>query len=252
MVANAFLAATSMCTEDMWGDTLCPDVQRNIIVVRTPSRENAEHYVRVREIVGLGRTNKVSAYEGAPHSTFKGFIRGIPLVDGPDVIENAVNDLNPLTLAAKHIGSTVTVVVCFDVAHSVTVLNVCPSPGDILRQGCGASNPETQHECTPEGRLCSGHHFMADDFSDAVPGPFQRLFRSRGVSRGGGRYLSGSSYKSRSRSAGGQQQPACVSARSKKTGSLTWGDTVRGDSPEVLSGSLLSTLKRVRYRAAQT
>ncbi|KAL1482729.1 hypothetical protein MTO96_033599 [Rhipicephalus appendiculatus] len=148
MVANAFLAATSMCTEDMWGDTLCPDVQRNIIVVRTPSRENAERYVRVREIVGLGRTN----------------------------------------------------------------------------EGCGASNPETQHECTPEGRLCSGHHFTAQDFRG-----------SSGLEEfpeEGGRYLSGSSYKSRSRSAGGPQQPACVSARSKKTGSLTWGDTVRGDSPE--------------------
>ncbi|KAL1469621.1 hypothetical protein MTO96_040975 [Rhipicephalus appendiculatus] len=71
---------------------------------------------------------------------------------------------------------------------------------------------------------------------------FRGLSGAFGLSRGspgpeevpeeGGRCLSASSSKSRSRSAGGQQQPAGVSAISKKTGSPTWGDTIRGDSPE--------------------
>ncbi|KAL1482724.1 hypothetical protein MTO96_033594 [Rhipicephalus appendiculatus] len=128
MVADAIQAASSMCTEDMRGDTLYAGVQRNIIDVRTPSRENAERYVRVRQIVGLGRTNEVSAYEGTPHSTFKGVMRGIPLAYGPDVTENTVNDLNPLTLAAKHIGSTGTVVVGFDGQGVPNILRYTPHP----------------------------------------------------------------------------------------------------------------------------
>ncbi|KAH8019014.1 hypothetical protein HPB51_015640 [Rhipicephalus microplus] len=63
--------------------------------------------------------------------------------------------------------------------------------------------------------------------------------RSRSRSRGGARrYKSGSHSRSRSRSTGHQQQPSGVSARSKKSGSITWADTVRGGSAEVLSGSL--------------
>ncbi|KAL1485695.1 hypothetical protein MTO96_031783, partial [Rhipicephalus appendiculatus] len=289
VVADAILAATGICTEDQQDDTLCPNVQQNIMVASTPSRENADRYVRVRQIVVLGRTFEVSAYEAAPHSTCKGVIRGIPLVDGPDVIDNKiVNDRNPLALAAKRIGSTGTVIVAFDgdrvpnfVRYGPTLVrcslyhkkidiryacgrlghraDVCPSPGDVVCRFCGASNPDSQHQCTPKCRLCGGQHLTADKDCSQDPGPFRGLFpvpfsgpfpvpfqggrsRSRGGSRGGGRYKSGSRSKSRSRSrsrsAGVKQQPTGVSARSKKTGSLTWADKVRGGQPEVVSGSL--------------
>ncbi|KAH7956806.1 hypothetical protein HPB52_012800 [Rhipicephalus sanguineus] len=321
VVADAIMAATSICTEDLRGDTLCPNVQQNIMVASTPRRENADRYVRVRQIVVLGRTYEVSAYEAAPHSTCKGVIRGIPLVDGPDVKDNKlVNERNPLALAAKRIGSTGTVIVAFD-GHSVpnfvrygpTLVrcslyrkktdiryacgrpghraDACPSPGDVVCRGCGASNPDSQHQCTPRCRLCGGQHLTADkdckqrfqipyvvrrrrweksratdqDQAKAPPshptdgqnyrqsrgsgGPSRSHSRSpsrsrgrsqsRGGSRGGERrYRSGSRSRSRSRSTGGQQQPTGVYARSKKTGSLTWADTVRGGPPEVVSGSL--------------
>ncbi|KAH8034846.1 hypothetical protein HPB51_003133 [Rhipicephalus microplus] len=59
--------------------------------------------------------------------------------------------------------------------------------------------------------------------------------RSHSRSRGGARrYKSGS----HSRSTGRQQQPSGASARSKKSGFITWADTVRGGPAEVLSGSL--------------
>ncbi|KAH6930630.1 hypothetical protein HPB50_015588 [Hyalomma asiaticum] len=56
VVADAILAATNICTEDLRGDTLCPNIQQTIMVASTPRRENADRYVRVRQIVVLGRT----------------------------------------------------------------------------------------------------------------------------------------------------------------------------------------------------
>ncbi|KAH6919416.1 hypothetical protein HPB50_029596 [Hyalomma asiaticum] len=37
VVADAILAATSICTEDLRGDTLCPNVQQNIMAKAPPS-----------------------------------------------------------------------------------------------------------------------------------------------------------------------------------------------------------------------
>ncbi|KAH8032454.1 hypothetical protein HPB51_025907 [Rhipicephalus microplus] len=71
--------------------------------------------------------------------------------------------------------------------------------------------------------------------------------RSRSRSRGGARrYKSGSRSRSRSSYTGRQQQPSGVSVSSKKSGSITWADTVRGGPAEVLSGSLPEHAKSAR------
>ncbi|KAL1486689.1 hypothetical protein MTO96_031294 [Rhipicephalus appendiculatus] len=96
-------------------DTLCPNSKQNILVVSTPKSENANRYVRVKEVCIADKTYEVSAYEAAPHSTCKGVIRGIPVQDGSaDIDTKIVNDRNPLAPAAKRIGSTTAVIVAFD------------------------------------------------------------------------------------------------------------------------------------------
>ncbi|KAH7935586.1 hypothetical protein HPB52_010104 [Rhipicephalus sanguineus] len=167
VVADAILTASIICTEDLRGDTLCPNVQQNNIVARTPRTENADRHARVRQIVVLGRTYEFS------------------------VIDKIVNKRNPLTVAAKRTGSTGTVIVTYDghrvpnfVRYGTTLrrdllyrkktdicyacgrlrhrADLCPTPRDVACRGCGASNPNSQHQCTPMCRLCGGQHLTAD------------------------------------------------------------------------------------------
>ncbi|KAH7945796.1 hypothetical protein HPB49_015706 [Dermacentor silvarum] len=86
-VADAILAAAGISQEDLCQDTLCPNLQQNIMVASTPKRENASRYVRMRQILISGKVHELGAYETTPHSTCKGVIRNIPLQDGPDVID---------------------------------------------------------------------------------------------------------------------------------------------------------------------
>ncbi|KAL1476556.1 hypothetical protein MTO96_018395 [Rhipicephalus appendiculatus] len=153
VVADAFLAVTGICTADQQINTLCPNVQQNIMVASTPSRDNADRYVRVRQIIVLGRTLEVSAYKAVSHSTCKGVIRGIPLVIGPDVIDNKiVNDRNPLALVASALAALA----------RLSSPSTVTGPGDVVCRGCGASNPDSQHQWAPKCRLCGGQHLTAD------------------------------------------------------------------------------------------
>ncbi|KAH7933367.1 hypothetical protein HPB49_012003 [Dermacentor silvarum] len=54
-------------------DTICRNFQQNVMVVSTPSRENATRYVRV-ECIAVGGQQHVNAYEAAPHSTCNGLL----------------------------------------------------------------------------------------------------------------------------------------------------------------------------------
>ncbi|KAH7983207.1 hypothetical protein HPB52_010171 [Rhipicephalus sanguineus] len=190
-VADAILAAAGISQEDLCHDTLCPNLQQNIMVASTPKRENASRYVRMKQILISGKVHELSAYETAPHSTCKGVIRNIPLQDDPDVIDaKIVNTSNPLALAAKRIAQTGTVIVALDgyrvpnfVRYGPVLMqcslyrkqidvcyacgrlghraDVCPTPGDMICLGCGVANPDEQHVCTPKCKLCGGQHLTA-------------------------------------------------------------------------------------------
>ncbi|KAH7933748.1 hypothetical protein HPB49_016773 [Dermacentor silvarum] len=191
-VTAAIFQATQLSPEETQDNTICPNVQQNIVVISTPRPLNADRYVRMKSIHVNGVTHEVNAYEAAPDNTTKGVIRGIPLTDNAQEIDvNIINARNPLALAAKRIGSTTTVVIAFDgpsvpylVRYGATLIpcslyrkqidicyhcgrlghrmDVCPFPNNKICKGCGARNPDQHHQCTPKCTLCGGPHPTAD------------------------------------------------------------------------------------------
>ncbi|KAH7973729.1 hypothetical protein HPB49_004533 [Dermacentor silvarum] len=178
----ADLSAAGISKDELSQDTLRPNLQQNIMVASTTRRENADRYVRIKEIRISDKIHEPCSYETAPHSTSKGVIRGIPLQDNPATIDGKiVNQNNPLALAAKIITPTGTVIITFDghrvpnfvrygtllmkcflyrrqvdVCHACGRLGhraaVCPTPSDVICRGCGLQNPDEQHHCTPNSR----------------------------------------------------------------------------------------------------
>ncbi|KAH7933110.1 hypothetical protein HPB49_008338 [Dermacentor silvarum] len=191
-VGRAIVEAAGLSTEQTNEDVICPNFMQNILVASTPERSNAERYVRLRSIRVADKDFEVSAYETAPHTTCKGVIRIVDIMDGPAALErNIVNDRNPLAMAVKRIKSTGSVIIVFDglrvpnfVRYRPTLVrcylyrkqvdvcyvcgklghraDVCPAPDCLQCRGCGARNPEEDHNCVPCGKLCGGRHLTAD------------------------------------------------------------------------------------------
>lgn len=105
----AILAAANISSNDSMGYTICPNVQKNTVVVSTPKDANAIRYAAIKTIVVQGNRHDVNACETAPYDSTKGVVRGIPIEDSPmDIENNIVNPRNPLALGAKRIGTTTT------------------------------------------------------------------------------------------------------------------------------------------------
>ncbi|KAK8770844.1 hypothetical protein V5799_012691 [Amblyomma americanum] len=140
-----------------------------------------------------GTAHDVSVYETAPHGTVKGVIRGVPMTDTiQEINDYIVQDYNPTALQANRIGKTTTVVTAFDgdkVPNYIRYgnllvecslyrkqiymcylcgrlghrMDVCPNPEDKICRVCGMKNPEESHVCTnPKCSLCGGNHLIAD------------------------------------------------------------------------------------------
>lgn len=191
-VGRAIVEAAGLSTEQTKEDVICPNFMQNILVASTPERSNAERYVRLRSIRVADKDFEVSAYETAPHTTCKGVIRNVDIMDGPAVLERSiVNDRNPLAMAVKRIKNTGSVIIVFDglrvpnfVRYGPTLVrcflyrkqvdfcyacgklghraDVCPAPDCLECRGCGARNPQEDHNCVPCCKLCGGRHLTAD------------------------------------------------------------------------------------------
>ncbi|KAK8778976.1 hypothetical protein V5799_019682 [Amblyomma americanum] len=192
-ISRAIIAAANLSGEEVTQDVICPNKQQNIVVISTPNRENADRYSAVRNLTISGTAHDVSAYETAPHGTVKGVIRGVPMTDTiQEINDYIVQDYNPTALQANRIGKTTTVVIAFDgdkVPNYIRYgnlliecslyrkqidmcylcgrlghrMDVCPNLEDKICRGCGMKNPEESHVCTnPKCSLCGGNHLTAD------------------------------------------------------------------------------------------
>ncbi|CAN7947354.1 unnamed protein product [Ixodes hexagonus] len=95
-ISRAIIAAANVSGEEMTQDVICPNKQQNIVVVSTPKQENADRYSAVRSLTINGMAHEVSAYETVPHGTVKGVIRGVPLTDTiQEINDYIVQDYNP-------------------------------------------------------------------------------------------------------------------------------------------------------------
>ncbi|KAH7982262.1 hypothetical protein HPB52_003551 [Rhipicephalus sanguineus] len=199
VVTTAILQAAELTEEESLEDTICPNMQQNIVVVSTPDPDHADRYARIRSIQVNGVTHEVNAYETAAEHTTKGVIRGIPLTETPQQIHNnIVTARNPTALAAKRIASTTTVIIAFDgpdvpyqVHYGPTLLpcslyrkqidicyqcgrlghrmDVCPYPNNKICRGCGARNPPADHSCDPKCCLCGQIPLPQPGQGEAIP-----------------------------------------------------------------------------------
>lgn len=89
-ISRAIVAAVNVSEEEARQDVKCPNKQPNIIIVRTPSSKNAEHYAVVSNLTVYGAKHEVSVYESNPRGTVKGVIRGVPLTDSSQEINDFI------------------------------------------------------------------------------------------------------------------------------------------------------------------
>ncbi|KAH6926456.1 hypothetical protein HPB50_018716 [Hyalomma asiaticum] len=71
-IAAAIFQATGIPEEERAADTICLNVQQNIIVVSTPSASNLHKYLRMKGFHVCGHMYEVNFYEAAPSLTTKG------------------------------------------------------------------------------------------------------------------------------------------------------------------------------------
>ncbi|KAH7960648.1 hypothetical protein HPB49_022036 [Dermacentor silvarum] len=78
-IVQAIQEAAGLETTQCDGDTICPNLKQNIMVVSSPLPENVHGYLKIQSITIAGQTYEASSYQTAPDDTCKGVIRNIPL-----------------------------------------------------------------------------------------------------------------------------------------------------------------------------
>ncbi|KAG0432639.1 hypothetical protein HPB47_020649 [Ixodes persulcatus] len=191
-IAHALVTAAGLSFTKAAEDIICPNAVQNILVVSTPSENNAKTDARVEAISIGSAIYEVSSYLAAPDNTCKGIIRNIDLeLDHEQLRSLIVQPRNPKALKAKRIKNSTTVVILFDglkvpnyVMCGLSMLrctlyrrqtevcyacgrlghraDVCPTPENVVCRGCGVNSPSDQHVCSPKCALCGGPHPTAD------------------------------------------------------------------------------------------
>ncbi|KAM7285736.1 uncharacterized protein ISCGN_032621 [Ixodes scapularis] len=146
--------------EDMGKDTLCPNVQQNIVVVCTEDEQRARRYANVEVLVVEGKSFETKAYVAAPYGTTKGVIRGVPLEhSAEDIDRNVVGPRNPTARATQRIGSSATVIVVFEGGTDI-LFTFTGRPWNIKAHGVtmalsSSTFRQKRHRCCPGSSGCS-------------------------------------------------------------------------------------------------
>lgn len=189
---DGVLRAAAVSTERASDDVFRLHPGQNIMVVSTPTMENAKKYCSIKELKIGNQTYATTAYVTPPENTSKGVIHNIPNYDTQeDVTKSLVNSKNPAILQARRMGKTSSVIIVFEgtkVPHyvyyrgaeyrcflhkkKVEVCNtcghlghrtdVCPSPNEKHCKGCRIKDPPENHQCDPTCAICGKAHITGD------------------------------------------------------------------------------------------
>ncbi|KAH7940920.1 hypothetical protein HPB49_008068 [Dermacentor silvarum] len=97
------------------GDTICPNLKQNIMVVSSPLPENVHGYLKIQEHHHRRTDVRGILLPDCTGRHVQGVIRNIPLHHTQETLtRSVVNPRNPLALAAKRIKETGTVIVVFE------------------------------------------------------------------------------------------------------------------------------------------
>lgn len=189
---DGVLRAAAVSTEGASDDILRLNPIQNIMVVSTPTMENAKRYGNIKEIQIGDKIYATTAYVTPPENTSKGVIHNIPEYDTQeDITKSLVYAKNPAILQARRMGKTSSVIIVFEgtrVPHYVYYrgaeyrcflhkkkvevcdacgrlghrTDVCPNPKERQCKGCKAKDPPENHECDPTCALCGKGHITGD------------------------------------------------------------------------------------------
>ncbi|KAH7947608.1 hypothetical protein HPB52_014311 [Rhipicephalus sanguineus] len=161
-IAQALIAAAGLTSGEVEEDVICPNMIQNVMVASTPSERNAKAYNTVASLIIDNVTYEVNAYMAAPNNTSKGVIRDIdPTLDQDELTRLIVQPRNPTVIGGRRIKSTSSVIVLFDGLKIGPPSRCLPISGGRDMPGCGTSNPDDQHNCSPKCALCGGNHLTA-------------------------------------------------------------------------------------------
>ncbi|KAH6948018.1 hypothetical protein HPB50_022456 [Hyalomma asiaticum] len=147
VVADAILLAASLRQKDQDTDTICPNLQKNIVVASTPKRENADRYI-VNERNPLALAAKrigstTTAIVAFDRLKVPNFVRYGPALVRCSLYREEVD-------------------ICYACGRLGHRAEVCPTPGNPICRGCGIPKPDMSHQCTPKCKLCGGEHQTGD------------------------------------------------------------------------------------------
>ncbi|KAH7963962.1 hypothetical protein HPB52_024000 [Rhipicephalus sanguineus] len=191
-IRDAILAVTGLTPEQTDADTYRTNPASNIVLVSTPSMENAERYCKTTHLQIDEHKFSAAAYSTSPDNTVKGVTHNVPSYDTAEVITSSlVNKRNPTIIQARRMGSMDWVLIVFDgyqvpyqvyyrgaeykcylhknkaefctacglVGHRV---DVCPSPPRNRCATCYRKDLQPDHTCQLGCALCGLGHSTGD------------------------------------------------------------------------------------------